>query len=211
MFGFRDCKSFDGCRKDDHLTAAINLSRGTTLEKRILLGHIASAHGIKGEVMVRTYTETPEGLMAYGPLDGEAGEAPLTITAARASAKGTICRIEGIGDRTAAEGLRGRALYVDRSRMPDADAGSYYHTDLIGLTALDAAGAAVGKIAGVENYGAGDLIVIDRGAGTETLVLPFTDRFVPEVDIKAGRVTVNVPDMVGDAEPTGADDHDDIG
>lgn len=167
--------------------------------KKILLGRITGAHGIKGEVMIRAYTETPQGLIDYGALDGGDGRR-IVVTHARATNKGVIARIAGVEDRTAAEKLKGIDLHVDRSRMPDADEGSYYLVDLIGLAAVDTAGATIGRVTAVENYGAGDILVVALAEGGEVMV-PFRDAFVPVVDVKGGRVTIVVPQMVGEPEP----------
>src|SRR5262245_1592560 len=107
--------------------------------RRILLGRIAGAHGVRGEVLIKAFTERPEDIAAYGPLDDGTGRT-FRIETARASPKGVVARIAGIADRTAAEALKGAALYVDRDHLPAPAEGEFYHADLIGLTAVDAEG-----------------------------------------------------------------------
>lgn len=167
-------------------------------DRRVLLGRIVGAHGIKGEVSIRAFTETADGLMAYGALAASDGRS-IVITQARATNKGVIARVDGVQDRNAAELLKGLDLYVDRARMPEPDDGAYYHADLIGLEAVDATGAKIGRVSAVENYGAGDILVIAI-AGGDHLMVPFRDAFVPEVDVKGGRVVIVPPVMVGEEE-----------
>lgn len=171
----------------------------TGRERRILLGRITGAHGIKGEVNIRAHTETPEGLMAYGALTASDGRA-ITISQVRPTAKGIIARIAGVSDRTTAESLRGLDLFVDRARLPEPEDGAYYLEDLIGLVVVGKDGATIGKVRAVENYGAGDILVVTLDDGGDEVMVPFRDAFVPDVDIKGGRVTIVPPVMVGERD-----------
>ena len=111
---------------------------------RILLGRIAGAHGIRGEVLIHSYAEAPQDIAAYGPLGDADGAKTFTITRAKLTGKGVVARLAGISDRDAAERLKGVELYVRRDRLPPPAEGEYYHADLIGLTAIDPAGRAFG-------------------------------------------------------------------
>jgi 16S rRNA processing protein RimM len=166
---------------------------GSPKSARILLGRISGAHGIRGEVVIHAYTVAPQDIGAYGPLFDEAGGRLFAIASARATAKGVVARLEGVGDRTAAEALKGVELYVDRDRLPAAAEGEFYHADLIGLAALDPEGKRIGEIVAVQNFGAGDLLEIRLAASGKTELVPFTDATVPGVDIAAGRVVVAMP------------------
>ena len=104
-----------------------------------------------------------------------------------------VAHVAGVDDRNAAEALRGVELYVDRSRLPAADEGEFYYADLVGLRAEDAAGSVVGKVLAVHNFGAGDLLEIRLAEEPVTELIPFTDAFVPVVDVAAGRVVVVMP------------------
>jgi 16S rRNA processing protein RimM len=183
-------------------------------DQRVLLGEIISVHGIKGEVIVRCHTADPESISAYGALQDETGRRAFTVTAVRGGPKGVIARIDGIHDRTAAEALRGTRLYVDRAKLPVPDAGSYYVTDLVGLCAQDASGGKIGVVSAVHNFGAGDILELSLDGQSGTELLPFTDAFVPTVDLESGIVTVTLP-RVGedddDAEDPGAPAADDRG
>lgn len=157
--------------------------------KRVLVGRIAGAHGIRGEVLIRAFTARPEDIGAYGRLsDGSART--FNFKSARATAKGVVAQLDGIADRTAAEALKGTELYLDRDRLPATGEGEFYHADLIGLAAVDAEGQPLGEIVGVYNYGAGDLIELRLAGSGKTELVAFTEAFVPEVDLAARRVVV---------------------
>ena len=111
-----------------------------------------------------------------------------------------MARLEGVGDRTAAEALKGVELYVDRDRLPAAAEGEFYHADLIGLAAVDPEGKRIGEIVAVQNFGAGDLLEIRLAGSGKTELVPFTDATIPEVDIAAGRVVVAMPAASDDEE-----------
>ena len=166
--------------------------------KRILLGRIAGAHGIRGEVLITAFTERPEDIAAYGPLD-DGGARTFTIEAVRATAKGVVARLAGVRDRTAAEALRGAPLYVDRARLPAPGEGEFYHADLVGLSAVDADGQPVGEVVGVHNHGAGDILEVRLAKTGRTELIAFTDAFVPEVDLAGRRVVVRL-DLGSEAE-----------
>lgn len=177
----------------------------------ILLGRIGAAHGIRGEVLVTSFAEVPEDIAAYGPLADASGGRRFALKVVRVTAKGVVARIAGVGDRTAAEALRGIDLYVDRDRLPPPDADTFYHADLIGLAAVTPAGEAVGTVVGVPNYGAGDLVEIRLTGSSRTELVPFADAFVPHIDVAAGRLTVIMPEPDTDEPDTdepGPDDAD---
>jgi 16S rRNA processing protein RimM len=160
---------------------------------KILLGRIAGAHGIRGEVVVHSYAERPDNIVAYGPLTDEDGTRVFSLENVRVTNKGVVARIAGVGDRTAAEALKGVGLYVDRDRLPAATEGEYYHADLIGLAAIDPQGARIGEIVAVQNYGAGDLLEIRLTGSSKTELVPFTDECAPQVDLDARRVVIVLP------------------
>lgn len=183
----------------------MNTSDKSDPKARVLLGTIATAHGIRGEVVLRTYTGDPEAIATYGPLSDEAGRRTFKIKSARATPKGVIARIDGISDRNAAEALRGIDLYVARARLPKPADKEYYYADLIGLSARDEAGVEIGWIVNVVNFGAGDLLEIRFNDTKQTDYVPFTDGCVPNVDVAAGFVTLVLPELVGEPEPQSDD------
>ena len=166
-------------------------------EKRVLLGAIVRAHGVKGEVRVKSFAQDPQSLGAYGMLTTDDGQR-FEITELRAIKAGeVVMRFAGVLDRSAAQRLKGQRLYVDRSALPAPGAGEFYHTDLIGLRVENAAGDVVGTISAVHNFGAGDLIEVEfRNGNTEFIA--FTDTNVPVVDIAAGRIVIGPPSCTGD-------------
>jgi 16S rRNA processing protein RimM len=167
---------------------------------RILLGHIAGAHGIRGEVLIRTFTEAPENIGAYGPLADGSGARQFSVKVVRVTPKGVIARIPGVTDRNAAEALKGIDLYVDRAQLPAAGDGEFYQADLVGLAAVDAQGTAFGSIVAVQNFGAGDLVEVRLTGSSRTELVPFSDAFVPEVDIAAKRAVVILPSFAEGAD-----------
>jgi 16S rRNA processing protein RimM len=168
--------------------------------KLILLGAIVSAHGIRGEVLVKTFTAEPEAIADYGPLTDETGAAPLTLTIVRVTGKGVVARLAGVADRTAAEKLKGRALYVARDRLPAPAEDEFYHEDLIGLRAMAPDGASIGEVIAVHNYGAGDLLELRLAGQKATELVAFTRDTVPAIDFAAGTLTVVMPAVASDED-----------
>ncbi len=156
-------------------------------------GVIVAAQGVRGLVRVKTFTESPATLDAYGPLTDADGKAVFRLEVVEARDTVAIARIDGVRDRTAAERLKGVTLYLSRDALPEPDADEFFHADLIGLAVETAAAGRIGVVAALYNYGAGDLIEIDLDAGGAPLVLPFTLAVVPEIDIAGGRVVVDPP------------------
>jgi 16S rRNA processing protein RimM len=163
------------------------------LTRDVLLAAVIGAQGLKGAVKVKTFTAEPEALARYGVLHDAAGKR-YEITAFRAAKPGeAVISFQGVGDRDAAEALKGTELFVARATLPATDEDEFYHADLIGLEAFDSEGRLVGKISAIHNFGAGDVIAIHRADGDEVL-LAFTRQTVPQIDIQGGRVTIAVPE-----------------
>jgi 16S rRNA processing protein RimM len=173
--------------------------------RRVLLGHVVGVHGIRGAVLVRSYTAEPEGIAGYGPLENEDGSATFEIDVEGATAKGLICRVAGVGDRTQAERLKGTALYVPRDRLPPAAEGEFYHADLIGLSVVTETGAALGTVAAVLNYGAGDILEVRRAGEKQTVLYPMIEGVVIRVDVECGVIVIAPPEEI-DAGDEGIDD-----
>jgi 16S rRNA processing protein RimM len=157
------------------------------------LGRIAAAHGIRGDVLIHSYADEPQDIAAYGPLETEDGSRRLEVRTLRVTPKGVIARVTGVEDRSSAEALKGLALYVDRARLPAPEEGEFYRADLVGLRAQDGNGRTLGTVVAVENYGAGDLLELRLEGKQPTELVPFTEVFVPVVDIAGGRVVVVMP------------------
>ncbi len=150
----------------------------------VILAAIAGAHGISGEVRLKLFAEGVESLKRQK--DVRVGERTLTLQSLKPGAN-PIARFAGIGDRTAAEGLRGQLIIVPRSALPPLEEGEYYHADLLGLTCEAADGTPLGTVVAVENFGAGDIIEIEKPDGRRTMV-PFREGIADLVD---GRIVAD--------------------
>jgi len=163
-------------------------------QNRILLGVIGRPHGVRGLVHVVSHTADPANLTAYGPLSDGRGRRFSLRWRGEGLAEVTELRDAGparVSDRTAAEKLVNTRLYVDREQLPaPEDAEEFYVADLVGMAAVDAAGAMLGKVVTVHDYGAGTSLEIVRD-GAAPLLVPFTRACVPQVDIAGRRVTVS--------------------
>ncbi len=168
--------------------------------KRILIGQIGPAHGVRGDVLVHSYAAVPEDIASYAALTNQAGTRTFRIASLKHAGQRLVARLEGITDRNAAEALRGTELYIDRALLPAAAAGEWYHADLIGLTVVDDAGVTWGAVKDVANYGAGDLLEIAPSDGGDTELVPFTNDYVPAIDMAAARVVVFRPGSIGGDE-----------
>ena len=168
----------------------------------VLLGVVIGAQGLKGEVKVKTFTEAPENLAAYGPLHTREGR-KLEIAVLRDGNGCAIVRFDGVNTREAAESLKGAELYVSRATLPGTGELEFYHADLLGLRAEDAVGRGIGKVIAIHNFGAGDVIEIARDDENGTVLMPFTREIVPTVDVAQGRIVIAAPEEV-EAETKGS-------
>jgi 16S rRNA processing protein RimM len=171
--------------------------------RRVLVGEFGRAHGVRGEVRLKSFTADPAGITAYGALTTEAGHA-LSIKGVRPAPGGAadmlIARVGGVADREAAEALIGVRVYVARSRLPAlARSDEFYQADLVGLRVEDPQGRVIGAVTAVQDFGAGDLLEIAPQDGGDSLYVAFTEAFVPIVDIPGGRVVVDAPDLFASA------------
>ncbi len=167
---------------------------------KVCVGVISGAHGVRGEVKVATFTETPDGLTAYGPLQDKSGNRTFDLSVVRVNEKHLVCRIKGVGDRDVAGALRGTELYVARDQMPELEDGVWYYSDLEGLAVHDPDGTIVGNVLAVQNYGAGDLLEIDMSGAKSSVLILFSEENVPDIDITNGLVRLAIPikELTGD-------------
>jgi 16S rRNA processing protein RimM len=154
-------------------------------ERRITLAAVAGAHGVKGEVRLKLFSAGVESLSKHKKL--YVGGSERRLISARDGGKSAVARFEGVGSREAAEALRGQLVEVDRSALPPLEDGEYYHADLIGLPCESPAGEPLGIVVAVENFGAGDLVEIERPDGRKALV-PFREGVADLVD---GRIVAD--------------------
>jgi 16S rRNA processing protein RimM len=161
-------------------------------QTRILMGVIGRPHGVRGLVHVHSYTAEPSDLARYNPLLDEAGRAWSLAWRGEGVAELRDGAGRAIADRTEAERLVNTRFYVERHRLPEADSEEFYLADLVGLAAHDMAGALVGEVTAVHDYGAGTSLEIARTTAGP-LVVPFTRKAVPQIDVSAGRLVVVPP------------------
>ncbi len=166
-----------------------------TEAKRILIGEITTAHGIKGFVKVRAFVDDEALLEGADVFTAESGDEKINLTLKSQMKGDWLAEVKGVADRNAAEALRGTKLYIDRDALPDAGDDEYYIEDLKGLRVIDAAGKDIGIVTDVVNYGAGDLIDI-KPPGGDNFYLPFTDDTVLGVDFEGGTLTAELPEII---------------
>lgn len=157
----------------------------------VLVGALAGAFGVRGEVRLKSFCADPAAIAAYAPLATEDGRS-FGVTLVRPLQGAFAARLTGVADREAAEALKGLRLYAPRDRLPPLAEDEFYHADLIGLEVLDAGGAVLGRVRAIHDHGAGDLLEIVRPGGDSAL-LPFTRALVPTVDLAGRRLVADPP------------------
>jgi 16S rRNA processing protein RimM len=162
--------------------------------KKILLGRIGAAHGIKGSVKLTSFTAVPMNIGSYGPLSTNRADLTITITALKQVGTALVARLKGVSDRDTAETLNGTELYADRSVLPPPDdEDDFYHSDLIGLEARLTDGHILGEVSALPNFGAGDVIEVRDPRTGETFLYPFTKLVVPQISITEGYLVIDPP------------------
>ncbi len=167
---------------------------------RICMGVVGAPHGVRGAVRIKSFTDVPEAIADYGALEDEGGTQRFTLRIV-GDAKGdgmVIAKLSGIADRDRAEALRGLRLYAPRAALPATAEDEFYHADLVGLAAQLDDGTALGTVIAVHDFGAGDVIEIER-AESQPVLVPFTRAAVPVVDIAGGRIVIDPPSGLLDA------------
>jgi 16S rRNA processing protein RimM len=161
----------------------------------ILVGRVAGAFGVKGEVRITSFTAEPTALVDYKTLLREDGSPGLTLTGGRTAKGGVVARAKEVETREQAEALRGLRLYIPRDVLPEPDEDEFYVTDMIGMEVRSLEGDVLGCVKSVRDFGAGDLLEIQPPAG-ESWWLPFTKDAVPEVRMDDGVLVAARPDEV---------------
>jgi len=151
----------------------------------VALAAVAGAHGLKGELRLKLFSDSVESLARHSHF--HVGGRQLALKDIKDGGKTAIARFEGISDRTQAEALRGELVEIDRDALPPLEEGEYYHADLIGLPCVDEGGDALGMVVAVENFGAGDLLEVEREGGKRSLI-PFRE---PMARLDDNRIVVD--------------------
>jgi 16S rRNA processing protein RimM len=157
--------------------------------KMIVVGVLKGAHGVRGEVRVKSFTADPDAVFDYGPLLDAAGKPVLTPKSARPGKDHFIVRPKEQKQKEDWDALRGTLLHVPRASLPEADEDEFYIEDLVGLDVFAGGSERAGRVRAVQDFGAGDLLEIDLAGGGSVLV-PFTLADVPVVDLAARRLVV---------------------
>lgn len=162
--------------------------------ERVLMGLIANVHGLDGAVKIKSFTERPADILAYGPLCDEAGKRQFALSLiGQPKNDMLLARIEGITERTQAERLKGQKLFIPRHQLPDPKTDEFYLSDVLGLSVREEeTGRVIGKAQALENYGAGNVLTILLTEGQE-LSLPFTRAFVPVIDLENAIIGIHRP------------------
>jgi 16S rRNA processing protein RimM len=158
---------------------------------RVCVGVVTGAHGLRGLIRVKPFTDVPESVASYGTVETEDGSRHLELEVANRAGKGQVAvRVLGVTDRDMAEGLKGQRLYVPRERLPLTSPDEFYYADLIGLLVKKVSGKILGKVGSVYDFGASDVIGIISESGIESLV-PFTKDAVPKIDLEERYISVS--------------------
>tara|TARA_B100001123_G_C15105673_1_gene945369 strand:+ start:140 stop:679 length:540 start_codon:yes stop_codon:yes gene_type:complete len=158
----------------------------------VCLGAVVGAHGLSGEVRIKSFTQHPENIAAYGPLFDEDTERSFELVNVRQRGNIVIARVAGINDRNSAQNIVGARLFVKRNALETLPNNEFYHIDLVGLRAERECGRPFGRVNAVRNFGTGDILEITRESN-ETVMVPFTSDIVPKVDIQGGCLVVALP------------------
>lgn len=170
---------------------------------RIVVGAIAGAFGVHGEVRLKSFTTEPADIVKYAPLFTEDGKRSFDVKLTRPVTGGLGARLSGVSTREQADALKGVTLWTDRENLPTLPDDEFYHADLIGLEVVDTGGVVLGRVRAIHNHGAGDILEVFGPGRKQTLLLPFTRAAVPTVDVAAGRIVADPPGE-DDSPPEGA-------
>ncbi|HKK30898.1 MAG TPA: ribosome maturation factor RimM [Alphaproteobacteria bacterium] len=163
-------------------------------ETRVCVAAVAAAHGVRGLLRLKPFTEKPEDCVAYGPFTTVGSNRAFRFVFLGLHKNQVLVRFEGVGDRTTAEALRGTRLYVPRTALPEPeDEEEFYHADLIGLAAELPDGMTIGRVRAIYDFGAGDSLELTDTATEKPILIPFTREAVPEIDLANKRIVVDPP------------------
>lgn len=164
-------------------------------DTRVIVGSIAGAFGVRGEVRLKSFCADPAAIADYTPLYTDRGDRSFATIVVTGQTKNALtARIDGIVSKEDADALKGTNLFAERECLPSLPDDEFYHADLIGLTVVDTGGAELGTVRAVQNHGATDLLEIHSPGARASVLLPFTRAAVPTVDLTSGRIIADPPD-----------------
>jgi len=168
------------------------------MSNKVCLGVIVGVHGVKGLMRVKSYTEIDSDILSYGTLENDSGDQfDIKI---KGKSKGTLLvEVEGVTDRNIAENLKGTKLFISRDALPTPLEEEFYYSDLVNLSVYKSDGLFVGRVIGVHDFGAGDLIYVSLQGSDQTVLIPFTKEIVTEIDLQNNTLTINpMPGLIDD-------------
>ena len=165
------------------------------MSDKVIVGAIAGAYGVRGEVRIKSFCANPEDIETYSPLQDADGNA-YDLALIGPIKNGFSARLVQVHSKEQADALKGTELFAIRDQLPSLPDDEYYYTDLIGLDVFDAGGEALGRVKAVHNHGADDLIEVTRAGSSATVLVPFTQAVVPTVDLASGRIVIDPPDGI---------------
>jgi 16S rRNA processing protein RimM len=170
-------------------------------DRLILMGVFGAPQGVRGEIRIKSLTGEPSAIGAYGALTDKDRTRAFAFDSLRLLKDDIlIARVAGVSTRQAAQALKGVEIFARRGQLPPPSEDEFYYDDLVGLEAVDAAGARLGRVVSLMNYGAGDVLEIAPAKSGETLLLPFSKRVAPTIDFDAGRIVIEPPHEVEDED-----------
>jgi 16S rRNA processing protein RimM len=162
-------------------------------DDRIIVGSLAGAFGVTGDVRIKSFCADPEAIADYTPLMRSDGQTVTTIVIKGQTKGALIARVDGIATKEQADAARGVDLLAPRDQLPSLPDDEFYHADLMGLQAFDTGGTLLGTVKAVQTNGADDLLEIAGPALKDSVLVPFTKAIVPTVDLATGRVIIDPP------------------
>jgi 16S rRNA processing protein RimM len=171
---------------------------GTIKPDLVCVGAIAGSFGVRGETRLKSFCATPEDIAKYAPLTDAEGTRSFTLKITRSVKGGFVVRLGGVATKEQADAMKGFRLFAPRDRLPTLPDDEYYHSDLLGMMAVDTGGEEIGKVSAVDDFGGGDFLEIALKDSDKPLMIPFTLEAVPTVDLAAGRIIVDPPEDVGE-------------
>jgi len=170
------------------------------LQKMVILGRIGAPHGVRGLFKVQVFCEKPENLASYSPLFLEDGS-KITLQLKGMSKAMAICYSSSVSNRSIAESLTGKSLYLPRARLPELGAEQIYQADLLGMQVHNSTGQILGEVIGLHDFGAGEIVEIQHGNSQTTEMLPYYPPFLKQVDETARCIILDVADAAEPDEP----------
>lgn len=155
----------------------------------ICVGAFSGAHGVHGQVRIKSFCSSPKDIALYQPLVDESGKQHFEFQITAIQKSHLVAQVDGLENRDQAQNLKGLRLFANRQQFPETAGDEFYHADLVGLTIVNKAGDFLGTVKAVLNFGASDILEV-VGKDT-TQQIPFTKEMVPVVDIKKGVAVVN--------------------